>query len=263
MNKLYYEEFIGEHNASKSTEIFKEDLKQSETKSEILLTAYSFVLLSKTGLLNKFIKKQILNEKNNDITESDFIFNKKIVGGCSDELHNLIVKNNIFQLDSKIRNRNQIRKFNTEFDVVIFLKTVKKKITVIIESKYLSDISIGTTNDQSLNQLARNLDQVYQLIKRNEDVYFVLLTPRIFKEDKRGKFSRLYGYKFLEYSSDISAITRDLAYLTKHELLMKIQEALKWITFEDIIEFIENNSEKKLNGNLEKVNIWIKNRLNL
>ena len=93
MNKLYYEEFIGEHNASKSTEIFKEDLKQSETKSEILLTAYSFVLLSKTGLLNKFIKKQILNEKNNDITESDFIFNKKIVGGCSDELHNLIVKN--------------------------------------------------------------------------------------------------------------------------------------------------------------------------
>jgi hypothetical protein len=116
---------------------------------------------------------------------------------------------------------------------------------VVIEAKVLSDISCQVTYDVMRNQIARNIDV---MLERNRDVYhpldrrdpektlFLLLTPRIFQENRSARF---YGYKLNEYRNDPSALARDLPHRRDCDW-ESLSRRLGWLTWEDFREVNEN-----------------------
>lgn len=108
---------------------------------------------------------------------------------------------------------------------------------VHFEAKVLSDIDTKTTHDALRNQLARNLDCLWNadaipsLPKRDRDLsVLLLLTPELFRERPT---SRLYGHLFHLYRRDASALHRDLPYLSLRDC-EELSRRLGWVTFEQI-----------------------------
>jgi hypothetical protein len=105
-------------------------------------------------------------------------------------------------------------------------------------------------------------------VKFPDDICFTLLTPRTFKLNPK---SRLYGYKFLEYSNDLitsnSLIEYDINQLNiekrfdvnkknkwKYPILSERLKALRlnWATYEDIFEVFLKRSIDLLNNDKRK-----------
>jgi hypothetical protein len=113
-------------------------------------------------------------------------------------------------------------------------------LAVHFEAKVLSDIATRTKHDALRNQLARNLDCMLLpasnhpvLESRDPELSFlVLLTPELFRRNWR---SRLYGHLIREYSSDPSAIQRDLPHLDPGSAT-RVAQRIGWLTFEEIRE---------------------------
>ena len=79
-----------------------------------------------------------------------------------------------------------------------------------VEAKYYSDISTKTEKDPFRNQMARVIENLATFQSNNafpEHIYFTLLVPRVFLNHFN---SRLYGYKFKEYSNDVSKLIQDI-----------------------------------------------------
>lgn len=112
---------------------------------------------------------------------------------------------------------------------------------VVIEAKVLSDISYQVTYDVMRNQIARNIDVMLEsnpglchpLNTRDpEKTLFLLLTPRIFKDNSS---TRLYGYKLEEYKSNPSSLEQDLPHRTGIDW-NSISDRVGWLTWEDFKE---------------------------
>jgi len=128
------------------------------------------------------------------------------------------------------------------------------------EMKWYSDIDTKVTNDRHRNQLIRVIENA--LCFQNEkpgspDQYYVtLVTPDIFKVRKIK--SRFYAYKFEEYKNNKDNIFKELdkcgldkAMHKNWEYPKDIKERiarleLNWITFEDLINDIEDDDLGKM-----------------
>lgn len=115
-----------------------------------------------------------------------------------------------------------------------------------VEGKLFSDCSTRVRYDPLRNQLVRIIENLLCFQKEGEfpdRLYFTLLTPRLFRENKN---SKLYGYKMHEYR-DEEKILEDIrsCRLEKRSReyweYPEIEERLKrlelgWITYEEILE---------------------------
>ena len=159
---------------------------------------------------------------------------------------------------------------------IMYSKPDKENSKVcFIEAKFLSDLSTGTSHDKCRNQMTRVIENLLcfqgfqdDSVKFPDDICFTLLTPRTFKLNPK---SRLYGYKFLEYSNDLitsnSLIEYDINQLNiekrfdvnkknkwKYPILSERLKALRlnWATYEDIFEVFLKRSIDLLNNDKRK-----------
>lgn len=113
--------------------------------------------------------------------------------------------------------------------------------TILIEAKFLSDISHDTKYSADRNQIARNLDAGLEYVNgRTESLYFLLLTPRCFKQ---GPPSRLYRYKMEEYSENPGAVARDLAHRASAVDAATLSRQIGWFTWEDLCEVLAESRD--------------------
>lgn len=157
--------------------------------------------------------------------------------------NNAVVQNFIPYILEKTRNKKGDYRSDLEgpTNVDALLLNSSNGFAIIIEAKVLSDISYQVSYDSMRNQIIRNLDVmlgdnkdlVDPLNKRIADnSLFLLLTPKLFKENPR---SRLYGYSFRDYKDNSQSICDDL----KHRVLNltdgeRISKRMSWITWEDL-----------------------------
>ena len=74
--------------------------------------------------------------------------------------------------------------------------------------------------------------------RKPENSLFLLLTPKLFKENPKTRF---YGYKFNDYKYNPSSIRDELEHRNLNEAeLIKLSKRLGWTTWEDLKEI---NSE--------------------
>jgi len=139
------------------------------------------------------------------------------------------------------------RKLEGPTNVDCIIINTENGFSIMIEAKVLSDISYGVKYNCQRNQIIRNIDIMREEYSNLHDdlnkkdpnkTLFMLLTPRIFKEEPH---HRLYGFKYEEYKKDISSIQRDLPHrnLSSKDLL-DISKRIGWVTWED---FKEINNE--------------------
>lgn len=124
-------------------------------------------------------------------------------------------------------------------NVDAILLNLDNGFNVFIEAKVLSDISYSVTYDSMRNQIARNLDVMLSKEKSNnfsnkretEKSLFLLLTPKLFKDNPR---SRLYGYVFNDYKNNSELIKADLPHREDIKDFASISKRIGWITWEDL-----------------------------
>lgn len=118
----------------------------------------------------------------------------------------------------------------TQVDAFIWQKD---GINILIEAKFLSDISCNVSYDAARNQIARNIDVMLDC--DIEKSLFLLLTPKYFKDQPH---TRLYGYKMNDYMANHLNLMADLCH--RHDIepyeWKRIVERIAWITWEDLDE---------------------------
>ena len=141
---------------------------------------------------------------------------------------------------------------NTNLDALVVFSHLGKEKYLFIESKFLSDIDIKTKYNPVRNQIIRNIDSMIEFVTTNknsiklEDVYFALLTPKIFRTKLYNgnkasvldcfnpQKSRYFCYIMNEYKIPDN-LRNDLPH---RKLDIKdwetVSKHLGWITFEDI-----------------------------
>ncbi|MBI9015567.1 MAG: hypothetical protein JEZ08_25335 [Clostridiales bacterium] len=144
---------------------------------------------------------------------------------------------------------------NTNLDAQIIFSVEGRKKYMFIEAKFLSDIDTKTTYNPVRNQVIRNIDAMIDFVltekEKNKDidladVYFTLLTPKVFRTEKFNgnkksnldiftpQKARFYCYVMDEYKNPL-ALKRDLPHRQlsddKWEMISK---HLGWITFDDM-----------------------------
>lgn len=115
-----------------------------------------------------------------------------------------------------------------------------------VEAKYLSDCACRTTYDPLRNQLARVIENLLCFQTEGQHpgkLFFVLLTPRVFKDNPT---SRMYGYKMADYLDpakiradiDLCELQRRMsgAYtFPQIEERLEHLAAVRWVTLEDVL----------------------------
>jgi hypothetical protein len=146
-------------------------------------------------------------------------------------------------------------------------------LITFIEGKFFSDVSKDVSYDPFRNQIDRTIENLLVIQGGNHDLpkklYFVLLTPKVFKENR---LLRLYGYRMNEYGFDLAEMNSSAIYnsISNSRLIRRtnspnwvypnIRERLthlkiKWLTYEQIIGPIFNRP------NLDVTNIASDNDL--
>ena len=147
----------------------------------------------------------------------------------------------------------------------------------IIEMKILTDIGVNSTDNPNYNQLAKYIKVALTLQKFGRiiegkfpsEVYLSLVTPQRFIGNR---YSRLYGYKFDEYTSKdkINFIKKDIPHKINHEYFNQdwldpmqqpdIDNRLKslklnWIPYENLLDNIpDTNPLKKYIDKIREAN---------
>lgn len=139
---------------------------------------------------------------------------------------------------------------NTNIDVQIEFEYEGKTKLLFIKSNFLSDIDVNTKYNPVRNQIISNIDSMIECVLYNElsfeDVYFAMLSPKVFRTmlygDKKETLlesfsptnSRLYCYLMNDYR-DKNNLKRDLPHRElKEEDWERIVDRIGWLTFEDI-----------------------------
>ncbi|MGQ9573193.1 MAG: hypothetical protein ACUVV3_08425 [Dehalococcoidia bacterium] len=122
------------------------------------------------------------------------------------------------------------------------------------EMKWYADISVGVTYDPRRNQLARVIENAlcFQSSgKYAEEVYVALVTPLIFRN--AALKSRLYQYKFEEYSTNPAHLIDDLngCLLDKNQqpdwvfpsdLAQRVAGlSLRWVTYDELFQSLPDS----------------------
>jgi len=113
---------------------------------------------------------------------------------------------------------------------------------VMVEAKFLSDISTSTKYASHRDQISRNLDAGLAQAGYDLDRFaYVFITPRSFRDRPQ---SRFYGYKLTEYmdlGTGPDALRRDLPHLGSPERRVDFAELSRrigWVTWEEICEVV-------------------------
>lgn len=139
-----------------------------------------------------------------------------------------------------------------------------------VEAKYLSDLSVRTRHYPIRDQMDRILENLLCFQgngKFPSKLVFTLLTPRIFKQTHG---SRLYAYKFKEYSEKLgmedshlaeriklksSEKTRDKHWEYPEPLSARLNSLkLNWVTFEHLLEVGLNGDQDIKRLDITKMN---------
>jgi hypothetical protein len=122
----------------------------------------------------------------------------------------------------------------------------EKEFAIVVESKVLSDISCMVKYDAMRNQIARYIDVLLEKggessclrSVRPDRILFVLLTPRMFRDEPT---SRFYGRVMREYLDNPTvALARDLRW-REGEDWSAVSRRLCWLTWEDFEEELEGS----------------------
>lgn len=155
---------------------------------------------------------------------------------------------------------------NTNLDAHVSFSNNDRNQYLFIEAKFLSDIDTKTSYNPIRNQIIRNIDAMIDFALSNRvslsDVYFAMLTPKIFRTKEYGgnklslldnftpNKSRYYCFIMNEYKN-YQNIKRDLPHRKLDDKDWKlISDRVGWLTFDDIyscaIEFntIVNNHKE-------------------
>lgn len=134
--------------------------------------------------------------------------------------------------------RGQSLEGRTHLDALLLAPSTG--FAVHFEAKVLSDIDTKTRHDALRNQLARNLDCLWDPAgvpalpaRRPDRSILLLLTPELFRERPT---SRLYGHLFHLYRRDPAALHDDLPHLSRGDC-EELGRRLGWITFEQVHDF--------------------------
>lgn len=144
---------------------------------------------------------------------------------------------------------------NTNLDVQIVFEYNNRRKYLFIEAKFLSDIDTKTTYNPVRNQIIRNIDAMLDFVDSKEarihgvtydDVYFSVLTPKIFRTNEYGgnrstaldvftpQRSRYYCYVMDEYRN-LDSLKKDLPHRKLSDVeWTSICNNIGWMTFEDI-----------------------------
>lgn len=146
-------------------------------------------------------------------------------------------------------------------------KDINNGLICFVEMKILADISVNSTDNPNYNQLAKYIKVALSFQKFGRilngkfpsEVYICLITPKKFFDNPH---SRLYGYKFEEYTSQnkIDYIKKDIPPKINHEYFNEdwfdpmrqpdidnriTNLKLNWITCEMLFDNISDNNPLK------------------
>jgi hypothetical protein len=107
-------------------------------------------------------------------------------------------------------------------------------LSIMFESKVLSDISCDVTFDPFRNQLARNIDVMLDdadgyLTPDPDKRLLVLLTPQVFKDRPS---TRYYGLLFHQYKGNPAVLAEHLAHRDA-TALAQVPARIGWLSFEE------------------------------
>lgn len=125
---------------------------------------------------------------------------------------------------------------------------------LFVECKWYSDIACSVSYDKHRNQLARVIENAVYFNQGDrfaQEVHVSLVTPEVFKSCPAN--SRLYQYKYLEYSKvDTAELVGDLAAscLPHRRQFPEIQQRLRclhlhWVTYETLFQNIPDSQLKQ------------------
>lgn len=112
------------------------------------------------------------------------------------------------------------------------------KIGLGFEAKFTSDIDSHTTYSTHRNQIVRNIEVGHG---RFEEFYFLLVTPRIYRQRR----SRFYVYKAEEYMGENGpdALIKDCLAPSSFETASKWSAQFGYLCWEDLIDVIAPNGQ--------------------
>ena len=243
-------------------------ITSSKQENKILKNPKVFEHINNETLWTWFVAKILENPKYNNRV-IDYLFNKSIrdiskfkigfevqpLSPRSGTKDNTEANTHLDLSIGNITNRGKVDKNSGIIEGSgIKYDSISPGMVCFIEAKMFSDLSTSVTHDKFRNQMTRVIENLLCFQDDNnkfpDDICFTLLTPRAFKSRPK---SRLYGYKFLEYSNDLltsnSLIERDIdeleikerseikwQYPILDERLKKLR--LNWATYEDIFQMV-------------------------
>ena len=219
---------------------------------------------------NKWVFDCLFNKTINNIDNFKIGFEVQPLSPRRGNLGNTEANTHLDLAIGNITNRGKVDKNSGNIEGSgIKYDSIDSGMVCFIEAKMFSDLSTGVTHDKFRNQMTRVIENLlcFQDDKNKfpDDICFTLLTPRAFRSRPK---SRLYGYKFLEYSNDLltsnSLIECDIDELKIKKRSEKkwqyppiLEERLKklrlnWVTYEDIFEIFLKRSIDLLNNDKRK-----------
>lgn len=182
------------------------------------------------------------------------------------ELYHLYPDRNIL-MDKKRQKDDARFEGNTNMDVYMEVLCEKSRVAIIIEAKFLSDISYQIKYNPVRDQIVRNIDCGISMLlhedrddkdqkkyEKIDDFYFLLLTPGVFRPEKFGPkvssllnpfgpdSSRLYCYKMQDYK-DSYHLKNALPHRQDYSNINweRISSNIGWLTFEEMLKASRDN----------------------
>lgn len=203
-------------------------------KAEELITFYAFAPLAirndKAYILNELLSTLKVNETARG--EVSIAFEKLLQppeGYLSWIEHEISKHPAKYVRDQAKDHKNGKKPLETETHVDAFIET--DNLLILVEMKFISDISYQTTFNPARNQLARLIDVGIQIARnKSKPLILLLSSPTELFESK----NRLYYYKIKEYYS-YTEIQKDICW-RKQEDIEKNLLAVKWIPLKELIK---------------------------
>lgn len=228
-------------------------------KDETIITLYAFAALDLLGEegyseqrkenFSRLMKKALDGNWHDSFGDPKLYLEKQLSPpkAYSDYLQPLIKDHSIFY--NRVRGEDKTNlEGATNVDAVLVdnEENEQEKKVYLFEAKFVSDISCATTYAVSRNQIARNIDVGLNAVGNDPTrMYFVLITPKIFKENFR---QRLYGYKMHDYQNNPRLLEEDFPHLRNAGIDFEVvSNHIGWITWEEIFEIIMSNKDLPVN----------------
>lgn len=179
---------------------------------------------------------------------------------------------------------NIAKRSDTESEIVYQPQNNCTGDVYFVEMKTSTDIGVKSTDNPNYNQFAKYIKSALTIQKYGRElekkypknIHVNLVTPKIFIENPK---SRLYGYKFKEYSGSdkIEQIKKDIPSIITHEYFndywldpfrdtyidKRLNDLnLHWVPFEDLLDNVPESSIKKYIDDIrDKNRIFMKKRI--